>query len=213
MDRALRTSTNTSTSTREPLETRATPGSPHTPDSPDAPDTPCSPGSPGSSDTPGAVSSFVRFVVLGGGVGLASAAAVALLAAFLPFALANALIAVVSTVLATELHARFTFASEQRPAGRGLLRCGLRHHLQSAGTATAAFAVTTLAVLVLHAFDSTPGLAVEQTVYLSASALAGIGRFLALRLYVFATGRKQPAPVAVALATSPTRRELLTTAS
>ncbi|WP_406133635.1 hypothetical protein [Streptomyces zaomyceticus] len=189
------------TSTSEPRETRATPGSPNTPDT------------PGALDTPGAVSSFVRFVIFGGGVGLASSTAVVLLAAFLPFALANALIAVVSTVLATELHARFTFASEQRPAGRGLLRCGLRHHLQSAGTATAAFAVTTLAVLVLHAFDSTPGLAVEQTVYLSASALAGIGRFLALRLYVFATGRKQPAPVAVALPTSPTRRDLLTTAS
>ena len=195
------------TSTSEPRETRATPGSPNTPDSPYSPDT------PGALDTPGAVSSFVRFVIFGGGVGLASSTAVVLLAAFLPFALANALIAVVSTVLATELHARFTFASEQRPAGRGLLRCGLRHHLQSAGTATAAFAVTTLAVLVLHAFDSTPGLAVEQTVYLSASALAGIGRFLALRLYVFATGRKQPAPVAVALPTSPTRRDLLTTAS
>lgn len=210
MDRALHTST------REPRGTRATPGSPHTPDSPDTPDTPCTHGThgtSGSSDTAGAVSSFVRFVVLGGGVGLASAAAVALLAAFLPFALANALIAVVSTVLATELHARVTFASEQRTAGRGLLRCGLRQHLQSAGTATAAFAMTTLAVLVLHAFDSTPGLAVEQTVYLSASALAGIGRFLALRLYVFATRSKQPAPVTVALATSPTRRDLLTTAS
>ncbi|GHG24259.1 hypothetical protein [Streptomyces zaomyceticus] len=207
MDRALHTST------REPRETRATPGSPSTPNSPGSPGSPSTPNSPGSPDTPGAVSSFVRFVILGGGVGLASSAAVALLAAFLPFALANALIAVVSTVLATELHARFTFASEQRPAGRGLLRCGLRHHLQSAGTATAAFAVTTLAVLVLHAFDSTPGLAVEQTVYLSASALAGIGRFLALRLYVFATGRKRPAPVTVALPTSPTRRDLLTTAS
>ncbi|MET9723129.1 hypothetical protein [Streptomyces zaomyceticus] len=207
MDRALHTST------REPRETRATPGSPSTPCSPSTPNSPGSPGSPGSPDRPAAVSSFVRFVVLGGGVGLASSAAVALLAVFLPFALANALIAVVSTVLATELHARFTFASEQRPAGRGLLRCGLRHHLQSAGMATAAFAVTTLAVLVLHAFDSAPGLAVEQTVYLSASALAGIGRFLALRLYVFATGRERPAPVTVALPTSPTRRDLLTTAS
>ncbi|MCT4356281.1 hypothetical protein M5362_24420 [Streptomyces sp. Je 1-79] len=179
--------------------------------------------------TPGAVRSFVRFVIFGGGVGLASSAAVALLAAFLPFTLANALIAVVSTVLATELHARFTFASEQRPARRGLLRCGLRHHLQSAGTATAAFAVTTLAMLLLHALADAPGLAVEQTVYLSASALAGIGRFLALRLYVFATSSKQPTPAVphldpaprldviprldLDLSRSPARRELLTTAS
>ncbi|MCD2466298.1 hypothetical protein MBT42_22425 [Streptomyces sp. MBT42] len=163
------------------------------------------------------MASFVRFVIFGGGVGLASSAAVTLLAALLPFALANALVTVVSTILATELHARFTFASGLRPsARRGLLRCGLRHHLQSAGTAAAAFSVTTLAMLLLHAIESTPGLAVEQTVYLSASGLAGIGRFLALRLYVFATARKQPAPVVLDLHDlhrSPTRRESLTTAS
>ncbi|OKJ52520.1 hypothetical protein AMK27_31735 [Streptomyces sp. CB02009] len=161
--------------------------------------------------------SFVRFVIFGGGVGLASSAAVALLAALLPFALANALVTVVSTILATELHARFTFASGLRPSTRrGLLRCGLRHHLQSAGTAAAAFSVTTLAMLLLHAIESAPGLAVEQTVYLSASGLAGIGRFLALRLYVFATARKQPVPVVLDLHDlhrSPTRRESLTTAS
>ncbi|MFJ5141311.1 hypothetical protein [Streptomyces sp. NPDC088707] len=164
--------------------------------------------------TTGALASFVRFVIFGGGVGLASSAAVALLAALLPFALANALVTVVSTILATELHARFTFAPGLRPpAGRGLLRCDLRHHLQSAGTAAAAFSVTTLAMLVLHAIESTPGPAVEQTVYLSASGLAGIGRFLALRLYVFAKARKQPAPVILDLHRPPMRRELLTTAS
>ncbi|MFI9117360.1 hypothetical protein [Streptomyces venezuelae] len=167
---------------------------------------------------PGALASFVRFVVLGGGVGLASSAAVALLAALLPFALANALVSVVSTVLATELHARFTFAAGEQPRGgatrgRRLLRCDLRHHLQSAGTAAAAFAVTTLAVLVLHVVESSPGLAVEQTVYLAASALAGVGRFLALRLYVFATRREQAAPVTLDLRPAPPRRELLTTAS
>ncbi|WP_329124644.1 hypothetical protein [Streptomyces sp. NBC_01353] len=171
------------------------------------------PSTPGAPGTSGAVASFVRFVIFGGGVGLASSAAVALLATFLPFTLANALITVVSTILATELHARFTFASGRRPDGRGLLRCGLRHHLQSAGTAAAAFAVTTLAMLVLYVFESAPPLAVEQAVYLSASALAGIGRFLALRLYVFATTRKQPTPVTLDLHRSPTRRELLTTAS
>ncbi|MFD7570885.1 hypothetical protein ACFV6U_10240 [Streptomyces sp. NPDC059810] len=175
------------------------------------------PGPPGATGAPGALASFVRFVIFGGGVGLASSAAVTLLAALLPFALANALVTVVSTILATELHARFTFASGLRPsARRGLLRCGLRHHLQSAGTAAAAFSVTTLAMLLLHAIESTPGLAVEQTVYLSASGLAGIGRFLALRLYVFATARKQPVPVVLdlhGLHRSPTRRESLTTAS
>ncbi|MFE0106703.1 GtrA family protein [Streptomyces sp. NPDC059009] len=168
--------------------------------------------------TPSACSSFVRFVVCGGGVGLASSALVALLADVMPFALANALITVVSTVLATELHARFTFGTgpSQVRTRRWGLRCGLRHHLQSAGTAAAAYVVTTIAVLALHAVVSAPGVALEQSVYLSASALAGIGRFLALRLYVFAAGRRTNGVVAVALPTAPTtpaRRELLTTAS
>ncbi|MFE5484659.1 hypothetical protein [Streptomyces sp. NPDC056527] len=167
----------------------------------------------GTSEAPGAFASFIRFVIFGGGVGLASSSAVALLSGFLPFALANALITVVSTILATELHARFTFASGRRRAKRGLLHCGLRHHLQSAGTAAAAFAVTTLAMLVLYAFESAPSLVVEQTVYLSASALAGIGRFLALRLYVFATKGRRPAPVTLDLHRSQPVREQLTTAS
>ncbi|MFF9069746.1 hypothetical protein ACF09E_30790 [Streptomyces sp. NPDC014891] len=201
-----------------------TPGA--TPDVP-APDDPTpgtTPDAPAPDDpTPGALASFLRFVGIGGGVGLASGAAVALLAGALPFALANALVSVVSTILATELHARFTFGSGLRPAtGRGLLRCGLRHHLQSAGTAAAAYSATTLAVLVLHLVARTPGLAVEQTVYLAASGLAGIGRFLALRLYVFTTTRRRPAPPAalspavdlgLGLQGARTRRESLTTAS
>lgn len=167
----------------------------------------------GTPETPGAFASFIRFVIFGGGVGLASGAAVVLLATLLPFALANALTAVVSTILATELHARFTFASGRRRGGRGLLRCGLRHHLQSAGTAAAAYAVTTLAMLVLYAFEPAPSLVVEQVVYLSASALAGLGRFLTLRLYVFATTARRAAPVALDLHRSRPRRDLLTTAS
>ncbi|MFF8510971.1 hypothetical protein ACF064_23055 [Streptomyces sp. NPDC015492] len=210
----------------------------HTPPWGTAPDTPA-PGAPPRgtapdtpaphAPTPGALASFLRFVGIGGGVGLASGAAVALLAGALPFALANALVSVVSTVLATELHARFTFRSGLRPAiGRGLLRCGLRHHLQSAGTAAAAYSVTTLAVLVLHLVARTPGIAVEQTVYLAASGLAGTGRFLALRLYVFTTTRRRRArPVALTPAVDldlgiylgidlqgvRTRRESLATAS
>ncbi|MEK9520265.1 hypothetical protein ACIOMM_19005 [Streptomyces sp. NPDC087908] len=176
--------------------------------------------SPHPGTTPSTLTSFLRFVTFGGGVGVASGAAVALLTGLLPFALANALITTASTVLATELHARFTFGSGLRPAaaGRGLLRCGLRHHLRSAGTAAAAYGVTTLAVLVLHLIERTPGLAVEQTVYLAASGLAGIGRFVMLRLYVFATPHKRPAPPAavelpVDLARTRPPRESLTTAS
>ncbi|MFJ2263762.1 hypothetical protein ACIOKD_36665 [Streptomyces sp. NPDC087844] len=129
---------------------------------------------------PGAFVSFVRFVVCGGGVGVLSSGAVALLAGAMPWAVANAVITVASTVLCTELHALFTFGT-----GR---RAGWRRHWQSAGSATAAYAVTSLAVLVLHLVQSSPGVLTEQTVYLGASGLAGVGRFLVLRLFVFAAG-------------------------
>ncbi|MFI6278716.1 hypothetical protein [Streptomyces sp. NPDC050988] len=130
---------------------------------------------------PGPFASFVRFVVCGGGIGVLSSGAVALLAGAMPWAVANAVITVASTVLCTELHALFTFGTGKR-AGR-------RQHWQSAGSATAAYAVTSLAMLILHLVQSSPGTLTEQVVYLSASGLAGTGRFLVLRLFVFAGGR------------------------
>ncbi|MGW0944728.1 hypothetical protein ACWD4O_19585 [Streptomyces sp. NPDC002623] len=151
-------------------------------------------------DRPGPLASFARFVLFGGGVGIASSAAVALLAGLMPWALANALITVVSTILCTELHARFTFGG-----GR---RAGWRQHVQSAGSASAAYAVTTVAMLILHLVQPSAGMPTEQAVYLSASALAGTGRFLVLRLYVFAVGRnkaaerpKSPAPLRTTIVT------------
>jgi putative flippase GtrA len=140
-------------------------------------------------------SSFVRFVACGGGVGVLSSGAVALLAALLPWALANAVVTVVSTVLATELHARFTFG-----AGR---RAGRREHLQSAGSAVAAYGVTCAAMAVLHLVHAAPGVLVEQAVYLGASALAGVGRFVVLRVVVFAAGK--PAGATNAPLTAPSR--------
>ncbi|SCE94222.1 Putative flippase GtrA (transmembrane translocase of bactoprenol-linked glucose) [Micromonospora chaiyaphumensis] len=124
--------------------------------------------------------SFARFVLIGGGVGLASSIAVSVVGTLMPWAAANALITVISTLLGTELHARFTFG-----AGR---RARWHQHLQSAGSATAAYLVTSAAVLILHAVQPSAGIRWEQAVYLSASALAGTGRFLVLRLYVFAHG-------------------------
>ncbi|MES5819083.1 hypothetical protein [Streptomyces sp. RG80] len=131
----------------------------------------------------GPLASFVRFVVCGGGVGVLSSAAVPLLALLMPWAAANAVITVASTILCTELHALFTFGTGGR--------AGLRRHLQSAGSATAAYVVTCAAMFVLHTVQSSPSLFWEQAVYLGASGLAGIGRFLVLRLFVFAGGRKE----------------------
>lgn len=134
---------------------------------------------------PGAFAAFARFVVCGGGVGLASSFAVAALASRIPWALANALITVVSTLLATELHARFTFGAGGRATWR--------QHAQSAGSAAAGYAVTCVAMLGLQLLVAAPGAVLEQVVYLSASALAGVARFALLRLVVFARNRSQPA--------------------
>ncbi|WP_189149523.1 GtrA family protein [Streptomyces lacrimifluminis] len=133
---------------------------------------------------PGPLASFARFVLCGGGVGLLSSGAVALLAATMPWALANALITVASTILCTELHARFTFGAGGR--------AGWRQHWQAAGSATAAYGVTCVAMVSLHLLQPSPGMLTEQIVYLSASGLAGMGRFLVLRLFVFAVGRNKP---------------------
>jgi putative flippase GtrA len=132
---------------------------------------------------PGPVSSFIRFVLFGGGVGVLCSFAVPLVAMTVPWAVSNAIITVASTLLCTELHARFTFAK-----GRS---AGWREHWQSAGSATAAYLATSVAVFVLHLVQSSPGMPAEQIVYLSASGLAGIGRFVILRLYVFASRRGQ----------------------
>ncbi|QEV21467.1 GtrA family protein [Streptomyces alboniger] len=138
----------------------------------------------------GAFAAFARFALCGGGVGLASSFAVAALASSVPWALANALVTVVSTLLATELHARFTFGAGGRATWR--------QHVQSAGSAAAAYAVTCAAMVVLHQLVAAPGAVVEQVVYLSASALAGVARFVVLRLVVFARHRSQTAGAAVA---------------
>ncbi|MFK4103652.1 GtrA family protein [Streptomyces sp. NPDC019531] len=143
---------------------------------------------PAAPSTPGPIASFVRFVVCGGGIGVLSSFAVPLVAMAMPWAVANAVITVASTLLCTELHALFTFGTGRRP--------GRREHLQSSGSAAAAYVVTCAAMFLLHAVQSSPSMLTEQVVYLTASALAGIGRFLVLRLFVFAGTRKPRRPAA-----------------
>ncbi|MET7350885.1 hypothetical protein ABZT42_23345 [Streptomyces mirabilis] len=120
---------------------------------------------------------FGRFAGLGSGVTLAASAALVLLSQWIPWMAANALTTVASTVVATELHARVSF-------GHG--RPGLVGHLKSAATMALGWLVTSAAVGSLAVLRPGAGLALQQTVYLSATALVGIGRYLVLRLVVFA---------------------------
>ncbi|MCB5167703.1 hypothetical protein LG634_23085 [Streptomyces bambusae] len=121
--------------------------------------------------------SFVRFTVCGGGVGLLSSGALVLADGRLPLAVANAVVAVVSTLLATELHARFAFAGS---------RPGRREHVRSALTAAVGYLFTTGALLALQALLPDARAWLTQAVYLAASALAGVARFAVLRAVVFA---------------------------
>ncbi|WP_369142548.1 GtrA family protein [Streptomyces sp. R44] len=134
---------------------------------------------------PGAFTAFARFVLCGGGVGIVAGLTVAALGHWMPWVLANALVTVVSTLLATELHARFTFGAGGRATWR--------QHLQSAGSAAAGYVVTCLAMLALQLLVEAPGALLEQAVYLSASALTGVARFVVLRLVVFARNRSRSA--------------------
>ncbi|MEU9997179.1 hypothetical protein [Streptomyces sp. NPDC050848] len=144
---------------------------------------------------PGAFTAFARFVLCGGGVGVASSFAVTALASWIPWVLANAVVAVVSTLLSTELHARFTFGAGGRATWR--------QHVQSAGSAVAAYVVTCVAMLLLQLVVAAPSAVLEQVVYLSASALAGVARFAVLRLVVFARNRSRDAVAARAAAPVP----------
>ncbi|MFD8570025.1 hypothetical protein [Streptomyces sp. NPDC059639] len=144
---------------------------------------------------PGAAAAFARFVLCGGGVGVASSFAVAAVADRLPWALANALVTVVSTLLATELHARFTFGAGGRASWS--------QHAQSAGSAAAAYVVTCLAMAGLRYLVDAPGAVLEQAVYLTASALTGVARFAVLRLVTFARGRAEADRAKAPVATRP----------
>ncbi|CAG6391795.1 hypothetical protein NMG29_18705 [Streptomyces cocklensis] len=126
----------------------------------------------------GPVAAFVRFVICGGGVTLLASGVLLLIGHRVPFALANAVVTVASTVLATELHGRFTF-------GRG--RAGWSDHAASGLTVALSYAFTTGAMLAFDGLYPGGGVLLRQGVYLGASGLAGTARFLLLRHVVFAT--------------------------
>ncbi|WUH95700.1 hypothetical protein OG900_10525 [Streptomyces sp. NBC_00433] len=126
---------------------------------------------------------FGRFAGLGGGVTLAASAALVLLSQWMPWMAANALTTVASSVVATELHSRVSF-------GHG--RPGPAGHLKSAATVAFGWLVTSAAVGALAALRPGAGVVLQQAVYLSATALVGIGRYLVLRLAVFAERAPKP---------------------
>ncbi|MGC0327543.1 putative flippase GtrA [Streptomyces sp. SAI-170] len=129
------------------------------------------------------MAAFGRFAALGCGVTLAASATLVVLAQWMPWVAANALTTVASSVVTTELHARVSFR-HGRP--------GLAGHLKSGATIAAGWLVTSAAVAALAALRPDAGLVPQQAVYLTATALVGIGRYLVLRLAVFAQRAPRP---------------------
>lgn len=130
----------------------------------------------------GAIAAFVRFVACGGSVTVLSGAALVMVADVLPLVIANAVLTVAGTVVTTELNARFAFRSGPT---------GLAAHVQAAGTVLVAFLFTTGAMVTLANLDPHAGALVQQAVYLTASGVAGIGRFLFLRAFVLVGERPE----------------------
>ncbi|MCK2218634.1 bifunctional glycosyltransferase family 2/GtrA family protein [Actinomadura sp. ATCC 31491] len=116
-----------------------------------------------------------------GAIGVLSTAAhlglYALLRTWLPVLPANLLALTLTTVLNTEANRRLTFAGRRGSTARA--------HLLGLVVFALYYAVTSGALLVLHAADPDPGRPLELTVLVGACVLGTAGRFLLLRGWVF----------------------------
>jgi putative flippase GtrA len=96
---------------------------------------------------------------------------------------ANAAALAITAVANTAANRRLTFGV------RG--RAGLaRHHARGLLVYALTLGLTTLALATLHHVDATPARAIELAVLLVASAAATVTRYVALRTWVFAHGRR-----------------------
>ena len=120
-------------------------------------------------------------------VGLASTMAHALLflalRGLLGAAGANAVALALTAVGNTAANRRFTFGVRGRA-------CLLRHHVRGALVFALTLALTNSALLVLHGIDTAPPGAVELAVLVTANLTATVTRYVAMRAWVFAHGRR-----------------------
>lgn len=96
----------------------------------------------------------------------------------------NALALLVTAIANTAANRRLTFGVRDRD---GLAR----DHAGGLVVFGAALAITTIAVVVLHAITSTPSRAVELVVLIGANGLATVVRFVMLRAWI-TRGRRPP---------------------
>jgi glycosyltransferase involved in cell wall biosynthesis len=136
-----------------------------------------------------AASPIVRFL----GIGVASTLAYALLFLLLRGPLgaagANAAALALTAIANTAANRRLTFGVRGR-------RDIVRHHVRGAIVFVLTLALTNGALAVLHGVDRTPALAVELAVLITASLVATVTRYVALKTWVFARrGRRRSPPL------------------
>jgi putative flippase GtrA len=127
--------------------------------------------------------SLARFAVVGTSTTALYALLYLLAVEALPPHLANLVAMVISTVVSTEWHRRWTFRSP---------RSGLRTHLRAGLVTTVTYAMTSAALVVLARVDPDAEEIVQVAALVAATTLAGLLRFAVLRLWVFAS---QQAPL------------------
>jgi glycosyltransferase involved in cell wall biosynthesis len=137
---------------------------------------------------------FVRFGLVGIASTLAYAALFLALRPALAAAWANALALALTAVANTQANRRVTFGVR---GSRGLIG----QHAAGALAFVLALCLTDGALALLSSLDSHPARLLEATVLVAASVLATIGRYLALRTWVFA----RPAPALSPTATPAAR--------
>ena len=148
--------------------------------------------------------SFARFVTVGGSTTALSAGGLLVLREWMPLAVANIAAMVVGTIIANELHARWTFRSPER---------GLRMHTEAGFTTLITYVLSSGALLVLERTQPDASGLVVAGVQVGATAVAGALRYLLLLVWVFAVHRHYPDAHAVRLrpsAAGATRIDLTT---
>jgi hypothetical protein len=101
---------------------------------------------------------------------------------------------VLSTIVSTEWHRAWTFHSDQR---------GIRTHLRAGLVTTVTYAMTSGALLALERWSPEAGELTEAAVLVAATTAAGLLRYTALRLWVFARPARLAAAVAHSRADAP----------
>ena len=123
------------------------------------------------------VSQFLLFAIIGVLSTVAYVLLYSLLRADFPPLVANLVALTITTVFNTEANRRVTFAS----GGQSIARI----HMQGLVVFAAYYALTSGALLALHALVAQPSWWLEILVLLAASAAGTVLRFVALRLWVF----------------------------